>query len=79
MANQTLIPLSVSVQAARNYLKDAVAQIMDKTKLPAYLMDGVVCEVLADLRCRELCEYASCPAEVPKDEDGEKRDGSSGI
>ena len=74
MANQTLIPLSVSVQAARSYLKDAVAQIMDKTKLPPYLMDGIVCEVLADLRHRELCECAPMPVDAQKDkeEDGKK-------
>jgi len=70
MAEQKVVPLSASVQAARGYLKDAIAQIMDHTHLPPYLMDGVVSEALAELRHRELCDYAmtsGTPAPEPEE------------
>lgn len=53
------IPLSSMIQSARVYIYDAVSQIMDKTGLPPYLMDGVLSEVLADIRKKELCEMSA--------------------
>lgn len=51
-----VIPLISMVQSARYYMREAVEQIMSKTGLPTYLMDGVISEVLADIRKQELCD-----------------------
>lgn len=73
MSEQKLFPLSASVQAARGYLKDAIAQIMDRTQLPSYLMDGVISEALAELRYKELCDYAVNGCASPSEKGGEDK------
>lgn len=65
------VPLSAMIQSARGYMNDAVNQIMDKTSLPAYLMDGVISEVLADIRKREICEMGvTVPAQKEMNKNG---------
>ena len=55
--NQSVvIPLSTMVHNARIYMNDAVKAVMNETNLPPYLMDGIISEVLADIRRQELTE-----------------------
>lgn len=55
---KTPFPLRVMVRNARAYLNDSVDAIMQCCHLPPYIMDGLICEVLAELRKHELNETA---------------------
>lgn len=49
-------PLSVTLETARRKLVSAVNEVLDETKLPAYLVEGVFLGILADLRARKTLE-----------------------
>lgn len=50
------IPLSNLIQNARSFMNEAIADVIDKTRLPIYLLDGIISEILADIRRQELSE-----------------------
>lgn len=47
------IPLSVIMENARGKLIQAYNQVLDETKLPAYLMEGMLLELLSETRNRK--------------------------
>lgn len=59
MDNQKNIPLSVLLENAKGKFINAVNQVVQETNLPAYLMEGIVVEVLADIRARKNLELVS--------------------
>jgi hypothetical protein len=65
-----VIPLSTMVHNARVYINDAVTTIMKKTNIPPYLMDGIISEVLADIRKQELTELGVSTSEDEANSDG---------
>lgn len=48
------IPLSVIMENARGKLIQAYNQVLDETKLPAYLMEGMLLELLSETRNRKI-------------------------
>lgn len=52
-------PLSVLMENARGKLIQAFNQILDETKLPAYLMEGMLLELLSETRNRKNLELIS--------------------
>lgn len=48
--------LNLVIHSAKADMLSAVNQIMQKYKLPAFLMDGIVCSALADVRQLETTE-----------------------
>lgn len=59
MGNQKNIPLSVLLENAKGKFINAVNQTLEETNLPAYLMEGIVVEVLAEIRARKNLELVS--------------------
>ena len=55
--SNTAIPLNDLINTARFHLKSVVADIVNETNMPAYLLDGIMCEMLSDIRKRELEEF----------------------
>lgn len=53
------IPLSVLMENARGKLIQAFNQVLDETKLPAYLMEGMLLELLSETRNRKNLELIS--------------------
>ena len=53
------IPLSVLMENARGKLVQAFNQLLDETKLPAYLMEGMLLELLSETRNRKNLELIS--------------------
>ncbi|MCH5203140.1 MAG: hypothetical protein J1F03_00245 [Oscillospiraceae bacterium] len=53
------IPLSVLMEHARGKLIQAFNQVIDETKLPAYLYEGMILELLSDVRSRKNLEIIS--------------------
>ena len=54
MKNNDELTLFYSINSAKASLISAVTQIMEKTKLPSCIMDGVISDVLADIRKQEI-------------------------
>lgn len=52
-------PLSVLMENARGKLIQAFNQVIDETKLPAYLMEGMLLELLSETRNRKNLELIS--------------------
>lgn len=47
-------PIGLVIQEARGLLVDAVGQIMNVTGLPSYIIDGILSQILSDIRQKEL-------------------------
>lgn len=52
-------PLSIMLENAKGMTFQAFNQIQEKTQLPAYLMEGIVMELLADIRNQKNLELMS--------------------
>lgn len=53
------IPLSVLMENARGKLIQAFNQVIEETKLPAYLYEGMLLELLCQTRSRKNIEIIS--------------------
>lgn len=58
MAKQN-IPLSILLENAKGKFINAFNQILEETNLPAYLIEGILLEVLAETRARKNLELVS--------------------
>lgn len=56
---QKTIPLSILLENAKGKFITAFNQIVEETNLPAYLMEGIIVEVLAEIRARKNLELVS--------------------
>ena len=52
-------PLSIMLENAKGMTFQAFNQIQEKTQLPAYLMEGIIMERLADIRNQKNLELVS--------------------
>lgn len=50
------MPLSIMLESAKGKFVSAFNEVLTETKLPAYLVEGIVLEILADLRNRKNLE-----------------------
>ena len=71
--NQKTIPLDIVMQNVRVKTRRCVFSLMNEHHFPPYLMDGVICEILADIRKQEMDELSIISAESHTKE--EERDG----
>lgn len=53
------VPLSVLIENAKGKFFQAFNQVIDETRLPAYLYEGMVLELLAEIRNRKNLELIS--------------------
>lgn len=53
------IPLSILLENAKGKFINAFNQILEETNLPAYLMEGIIVEVLAETRARKNIELVA--------------------
>ncbi len=49
-------PLSIMLESAKGKFVSAFNEVLADTKLPAYLVEGIVLDILADLRNRKNIE-----------------------
>jgi hypothetical protein len=52
-------PLSLILETTKGMLFQAFNQVQEQTKLPAYLMEGIVIEILSDIRNQKNLELAA--------------------
>lgn len=69
-------PIGLVIQEARGLLVDAVGQIMNVTGLPAYVIDGILSQILSDIRQKELYDLGLSIKEkkTMEDRNGEHSD-----
>lgn len=61
-----------AITQARGVLTDTVGQIMNNFGLPPYVMDGIICDVLSEVRKKELHDLGYIymeESQKPKEED----------
>ena len=74
--NGASVPMHVKVNKARALAIDAIGQILAGTGVPAYIMDGILSSILADVRQKEMYEFelalsSYADSTEEKDSDGE--------
>lgn len=50
------VSLELVINQARRHLKTALYAVMEETHLPPCILDGLICELLADVRGREIVD-----------------------
>lgn len=75
------VPLSIMMENAKGMMIDAFNQVQEKTNLPAYLMEGIILDLLAEVRNQKNLEIVSDynrmkqqeqeKAENPEEKEGE--------
>lgn len=58
------MPLSILLEKTKGKLVSAMNEVLSESGLPAYLMEGLVLEVLADVRLQKAHELAMDMSEI---------------
>lgn len=66
------IPLSVMMEQAKAKATAAFSQIQEETHLPAYLLEGIIAGILADVRNQKNIELATDFASMNQEDDSEQ-------
>lgn len=53
------VPLSVMIENARSMMLDSFNEVIEKTNLPAYLLEGVVIDLLSEVRKQKNIELVA--------------------
>lgn len=77
MAEEKRIPLSIAMENAKGKIIQTVNQVSAEMKLPAYLLEGAILDVLSEIRGRKNLELlndinamnAPAQEETPKQEE----------
>lgn len=77
MNSKNRIPLALLMQNARVETRGAITNIMRNRNLPPYLMDGILCEILADIRKMELDSFGYVAEPEKKEEQNGDVSGES--
>lgn len=73
MVEERKMPLSVAMENAKGIIVQTVSQVSNDMKLPAYLLEGIVADVLSEIRSKKNLELLSDinsmnnPPEKPKE------------
>lgn len=59
MEQKNSVPLSVVMENTRGRLNQSFKQIISESKLPAYLIEGMLAEMLSEVRNRKNLELIS--------------------
>lgn len=68
------IPLSVLLENTKIRMTDSVNKVIQESNLPAYLIEGILSDILSDVRKQKNIELASDYASMQKEneQDDEK-------
>ena len=70
------MPLSLMIENTKGMLIDAFNQVQEKTNLPAFLMEGIVLDLLSQVRNQKNLELASDMNRM--NQEAEKKDEKEG-
>lgn len=57
--NEKNMPLSLMLENAKGMMIDAFNQVQEKSNLPAYLMEGIILDLLSQVRNQKNLEMVS--------------------
>ncbi len=57
--NEENMPLSIMLENAKALMIDAFNQVQQKTSLPAYLMEGIILDLLSQIRNQKNVELVT--------------------
>ena len=69
-------PLSIMIESAKGILVESFNQVQEKTNLPAYLLEGVILDLLSQIRNQKNLELISDMNRM--NQETEKEDGKEG-
>lgn len=72
------IPLSIMIENAKGMMIDAFNQVQEKSNLPAYLMEGIVVDLLSQVRCQKNLELVSDMNRMRQSEHTEQEEKKEG-
>lgn len=68
------MPLSLMLENAKGMMIDAFNQVQKKTNLPAYLMEGIVLDLLSQVRNQKNLELVSDMNRMNQQKEEKKRE-----
>lgn len=69
------IPLSVMMENTKGMMFEAFQQVQEKSNLPAYLMEGIVVDLLSQVRNQKNLELVSDMQRMNKSEQEKQEEG----
>lgn len=64
-------PLSILLEQARMNILNATNQAIQESNLPSYLIEGVLCDILSDIRKQKAIELVMDYEKVNETKEGE--------
>lgn len=72
------MPLSIMIENAKGALNQAFNEILQQSNLPAYLMEGIVVDLLSQIRCQKNLELISDMNRMKQTEHSEQEEKKEG-
>ncbi|MEE0114059.1 MAG: hypothetical protein U0J29_02400 [Ruminococcus sp.] len=72
------MPLSIMIENAKGALNQAFNEILQQSNLPAYLMEGIVVDLLSQIRCQKNLELISDMNRMKQTEHSEQEEEKEG-
>ena len=76
--NQENMPLSLMIENARGAMSDAFNQVAEQSNLPAYLLEGIVADLLSEIRKQKNLELVSDMNRMKQTEHSEQEEKKEG-
>lgn len=75
MDNMKNVPLSVMMENTKGMMFEAFQQVQEKSNLPAYLMEGILVDLLSQVRNQKNLELVSDMNRMNKSGQNEPKEG----
>lgn len=76
--NENNMPLSLMMENAKGAMTDAFNQIVKQSNLPAYLLEGIVADLLSEIRKQKNLELVSDMNRMKQTEHSEQEEKKEG-
>lgn len=76
--NENNMPLSLMMENTKGAMTDAFNQIVEQSNLPAYLLEGIVADLLSEIRKQKNLELVSDMNRMKQTEHSEQEEKKEG-
>lgn len=76
--NENNMPLSLMMENAKGAMTDTFNQIVEQSNLPAYLLEGIVADILSEIRKQKNLELVSDMNRMKQTEHSEQEEKKEG-
>ena len=76
--NENNMPLSLMMENAKGAMTDVFNQIVEQSNLPAYLLEGIVADLLSEIRKQKNLELVSDMNRMKQTEHSEQEEKKEG-